>query len=85
MTERDNARTIILRDPSETNKRKLVLKKRKAKQIIRKNKRTWEKVGIETIKNSYKNNTKLFFDKANKVKNGFKSKQKKKRKMMREL
>jgi hypothetical protein len=72
MVERDNARTIMLRDPSEANKRELALKQRKAKQIIRKNKRMWKKARIETIENSYKNNTKLFFEKANEVKNGFK-------------
>jgi len=32
----------------------------------------WEKTRIETIENSYKSNTKLFFEKANEVKNGFK-------------
>ncbi|KAL4141595.1 hypothetical protein QTP88_004211 [Uroleucon formosanum] len=45
---------------------------KRAKQIIRKNKRMWEKTRIETIENSYKSNTKLFFEKANEVKNGFK-------------
>ncbi|CAI6353270.1 unnamed protein product [Macrosiphum euphorbiae] len=61
----------MLRDPSEANKRELALQQRKAKQIINKNKRIWEKPRIETIENSYKNNTKLFFEKANEVKNGF--------------
>jgi Ser-tRNA(Ala) deacylase AlaX len=32
----------------------------------------WEKARIETIENSYKNNTKLFFEKSNEIKNGFK-------------
>jgi len=32
----------------------------------------WEKTRIETIENSYKSNTNLFFEKANEVKNGFK-------------
>ncbi|VVC38392.1 Hypothetical protein CINCED_3A023667 [Cinara cedri] len=54
------------RDPSEANKRELALKQRKAKQVVRKNKRIWEKARIKTIGNSYKNNTKLFFEKANK-------------------
>lgn len=72
MLERDNARTIVLRDPSEANKRDLALKQRKTKQIIRKNKRMWKKARIKTIENSYKNNTKLFFEKANEIKNGFK-------------
>jgi len=36
---RDNARTKMLRDPSEANKRELALQQRKAKQIINKNKR----------------------------------------------
>lgn len=63
----------MLRDPSEANKRELALKQRKAaKQIIRKNKRIWEKTKIESIENSYKNNTKLFFGKSNEVKNGIK-------------
>lgn len=31
----------------------------------------WEKARKETIKNSYKNNTKLFFEKANETKNEF--------------
>lgn len=65
MVERHNARTIMLRDPSKVNKQELALKQRKATQIIRKYKRMWEKVRIETIKNSYKNNTKLFFRKTN--------------------
>lgn len=47
---RDNARTKMLRDPSEANKRELALQQRKAKQIINKNKRIWEKPRIETIK-----------------------------------
>lgn len=72
MVKRDNAKTIMLRDPSEFNKRELDLKQRKAKQIIRKNKRMWEKARIETIENSSKNNTKLFFGKANEIKNEFK-------------
>jgi len=73
MTKRDNARTIMLRDPSEANKRELALKQREAKQIIKKNKRMWEEARIETIENSYKNNKKLFFGKVNEIKNGFKT------------
>lgn len=65
---------ILLGDfnPSEANKRELALKQKRAKQIIRKNKRMWENTRIETIENSYKSNTKLFSEKANEVKNGFK-------------
>lgn len=33
--ERENARTIMLRDPNKVNKRELTLKQRKAKQIIK--------------------------------------------------
>lgn len=47
--ERDNARTIMLRDPIEVNERELALKQKKAKQIIRKNKKIWEKAGEETF------------------------------------
>jgi len=36
MVKRDNAITLMLRDPSAANKRELVLKQRKAKQITRK-------------------------------------------------
>ncbi|KAL4104822.1 hypothetical protein QTP88_020098 [Uroleucon formosanum] len=39
MVERDDARTTMLRNPSEANKRELALKQKRAKQIIRKNKR----------------------------------------------
>jgi|UniRef100_A0A2S2R9E9 hypothetical protein len=65
-------RTIMLRDPGKANKQELALKQREAKQIIRKNKRMWEKARIETIENSYKNSIKLFFGRANDIKNGFK-------------
>lgn len=39
MVKRDDARTTMLRNPSEANKRELALKQKKVKQIIRKNKR----------------------------------------------
>lgn len=39
MLERDEARTKMLRNPSEANKRELTLKQRKSKQITRRNKR----------------------------------------------
>jgi len=72
MIERENIRTIMLRNPSEANNQELALKQRKAKQIIRKIKRMSEKTRIESIENSYKNNTKQFIEKANGIKNSFK-------------
>lgn len=35
MVERDDARTTMLRNPSEANKRELALKQKRVKQIIR--------------------------------------------------
>jgi hypothetical protein len=42
IAKRDNARTIMLKNPSEANKRELALKQREAKQIIRKQKNVRE-------------------------------------------
>lgn len=48
--ERDDARTVLLRNPSEANREELDSKQRKEKQVIRKNKRMWEKFRRETRK-----------------------------------
>lgn len=42
MLERNDARIIMLRNPSEVNRQKLALKQRKAKQVIRKTKNVGE-------------------------------------------
>jgi RNAse (barnase) inhibitor barstar len=72
--ERDIARIKMLKNPSEENKRVLSVRQRETKQLFRKKKRTWENSRLEIIENSYKNNVRLFFEKANEIKNGFKAK-----------
>jgi hypothetical protein len=71
--EKDKARTKVLQNPSEDNKRSLAQKHRNAKKVIRRNKRQWAKERIHTIKNNRNNNLKIFFEKANEVKYGFKA------------
>jgi len=44
------------------------------KKVIRRNKRLWEKERIHTIGNNRNNNSKIFFEKVNEVKHGFKTK-----------
>ncbi|KAL4130807.1 hypothetical protein QTP88_008189 [Uroleucon formosanum] len=61
-------------DPSEENKRVLPARQRETKQLFRKKKRAWENSRLEIIENSYKNNIRFFFEKANEIKNGFKAK-----------
>jgi len=64
----------MLQDPSEENKRLFAIKQRETKQMFRRKKRAWENSRLEVIENSYKNNAKLFFEKANEIKVGFKAK-----------
>jgi len=71
--EKDKARTKVLQNPSEDNKRLLAQKQRIAKKVIRRNKRLWEKERIHAIENNRNSNTKIFFEKANEVKHGFKT------------
>lgn len=61
----------MLRNSSEVKKLELATKQRKTKQVIRKNKKIWEKSRTETKENNYKNNTIFFFKNANEVKNRF--------------
>jgi hypothetical protein len=42
--------------------------------MFRRKKRAWENSRLEIIENSYKNNVKLFFEKANEIEVGFKAK-----------
>ncbi|KAL4083606.1 hypothetical protein QTP88_028922 [Uroleucon formosanum] len=69
--EKDRARTKVLQNPSEDNKRLLAQKQRDAKKVIRRNKRLWEKERIHTIENNRNNNSRIFFEKANEVKRGY--------------
>ncbi|KAL5239233.1 hypothetical protein ACI65C_006643 [Semiaphis heraclei] len=70
--EKDKARTKVLQNPSEENKRLLAQKQRDAKKkTIRRNKRLWEKERIHTIENNSSNNPKIFFEKANEIKHGY--------------
>lgn len=64
----------MLKDLSEENKRVLAIKQWETKQVIRRKKRAWEKFRLKLIDNNYKNNVKLFFEKANEIKVGFKEK-----------
>ncbi|XP_060881722.1 craniofacial development protein 2-like [Metopolophium dirhodum] len=72
--ERDIARIKMLKDPSEENKRVLSTRQRETKQLFRKKKRACENSRLEIIENSYNNNVRLFFEKTNEIKNGFKTK-----------
>lgn len=63
--EKDKARTKVLQNPSEDNKRLQTQKQRIAIKVIRRNKRLWEKEHIHTIENNRNNNTNIFFKKAN--------------------
>lgn len=73
-TEKGFARTKMLQYPSEENKRLLAIKQRNHKQMFRRKKSAWENSILEVIENSYKNNLKLFFEKANENKVRFKAK-----------
>jgi len=64
----------LLQDPSEENTRLFAIKQRETKQMFRSKKRAWENSRLEIIENSYKNNVKLFFEKDNEIKVGFKAK-----------
>lgn len=59
----------MLRDPSEA---RISLKTKKSKIDNQKNQKNVRKIRINTIETSYKNNTNLFFENTNEVKNGFK-------------
>jgi len=72
MAERDLAQIELLKSPNENRKRILAIKQREAKLTIRRKKREGEKKRIEKIEDNYASNTKLFFEKANEIKNGFK-------------
>jgi len=69
--EKDKARTKVLQNPSEDNKRLLAQKQKDAKKVIRRNKRLWEKERIHTIENNRNNNSRIFFEKVNEVKRGY--------------
>lgn len=66
------ARLRVVRDPTKENKRRLAIRQREAKRIIRKNKRIWEKGKVKEIEDNRKNNTRIFFEKANEVRRSFK-------------
>lgn len=59
--KKDRARTKVLQNPSEDNKRLLAKKQRDAKKVIRRNKRLWEKERLHTIENN--RNNKEYFSK----------------------
>ncbi|VVC35179.1 Hypothetical protein CINCED_3A016756 [Cinara cedri] len=71
--ENDRARMKVLQELNKDNKRLLALKKREVKKVIRVNKRLWEKERIQTIKNNKNRHSKIFFEKANEVRHGYKS------------
>jgi len=50
----------------------LAIRQREVKRIIRMNKRLWEKEKVNDIGKNRKNNTRMFFEKAKKVRRSFK-------------
>jgi len=72
IAERDKARLRVVQDPTEENKRMLAIRQRGSKRIIRMNNRLWEKKKVKDIEKNRKNNTRIFFEKANEVRRSFK-------------
>ncbi|XP_050430865.1 craniofacial development protein 2-like [Adelges cooleyi] len=72
VADRDKARLRVVQYPTEENKRMLAYRQREAKRIIRTNKRLWEKEKVKDIEKNRKNNTRIFFEKANEVRRSFK-------------
>lgn len=73
MADRNLARIKKLKNPSENNKRILATKQRETKRIIRRKEREWENKIIGIIEDSYRGNTKLFFEKSNEIKKELKA------------
>lgn len=71
--KRDKAHLKMALDPTDENKRTLAIRQREAKRIIMMNKRLCEKEKVQGIEKNRRHITRIFFEKANEVRRGFKS------------